>query len=169
MSQWTLVAGIIRIDSLDCEVKNVTVKDFKEKLKNIFGETCNWNSSDKKIKACTVPKGSEGSLQYKINKTGSDGSISWGEISIYGDLRNYEDVEEIFNWVKKCCSHNNLFWIRQCSVQIEVEYIAKYIIFVNEDNIYCKTISEYTYTSGKDRKSGYKLVDSKFKFEGSLN
>ncbi len=89
MSTWTHVIGAIRIDAIPSISKNCTVKDIKKLIgpTNLFGE----DNEDS-----VLPAGSEGTLQYSVEEyyTG----LPWIVIAIWGDLRDYDDVEEIDRW-----------------------------------------------------------------------
>jgi hypothetical protein len=119
MSQWTHVSGLIRIDAIP-SVDGTTIT----KVENRFGKTCTYDDDSATWDACTVPSGSEGSLQYEVKVTGED-SLRWGIVSVWGDLRDYEDYTAIYEWVKKSCKP---FMIRSCMIKIDVEYKGTYII-----------------------------------------
>src|SRR5258706_11628241 len=111
MSIWTHVCGCIRIDGLP-EINP------EEQIKSIFGNTVLFNDTREKRKECNVPCGSEGSIQYKILTAGT-GLVLY-TIPIWGDLRDYEDMEEIERWFNKIVYNNNLI-IRLGVLDIEVE------------------------------------------------
>jgi len=121
MSQWTHVAGCIRIDDL--------FNDTASKIKAQFGITCTFDDGEDALDKCNVPCGSEGSIQYRIEHTGSPYSLSWGLVSIWGDLRDYNDATAIYEWIKKACDG---LMIRSCAVKVDVEGGNSYIIHDNE-------------------------------------
>lgn len=129
MSQWTHVAGCIRIDKLGGSDSEI-IHELTEKL----GRTCEFDSSHETWEACNVPRGSEGSLQYSIGVTGEENStdLDWGMVVIWGDLRDYDNVEEIFQWIKKACSGEI---IRGCAVKVDIEYQKSYFIFDAGDDL----------------------------------
>lgn len=109
MSQWTHVAGVIRLDSmgapmvrLDVEPKN---KVIKEAAARALGNTCDFDSSAEEHARCSVPKGSEGSLQYRVHPNSDEDthSLSWGYAAIWGDLRDFglEGVPGIQKWFQR--------------------------------------------------------------------
>lgn len=107
MSQWTHVAGLIRIDSVGATVitSGVIDKDhhIAEVVRTALGHTWKYDDSEEEADACSVPTGTEGSLQYVVQRNeGEEDShgLSWGFVAIYGDLRNYESVEGIAEWFK---------------------------------------------------------------------
>ncbi len=109
MSQWTHVAGVIRLDSMGAAmVKGATgVKNEKIEAAAVkaLGNTCDFESSPEEHERCNVPSGSEGSLQYRVfpNTDDDNHALSWGYAVIWGDLRDFdaEDVLEIQEWFQK--------------------------------------------------------------------
>ena len=136
MSQWTHVCGCIRVDTIPLHVLGLRDYDFENLLKKQFGETWSYDDENEEDKydKCSVPKGSEGSIQYKIQKTGSENNMTWGLITIWGDLRDFDDPQEIFEWIKKSCdSKDELFSIRSCCVEVYVESNMRYLIFADQE------------------------------------
>lgn len=105
MSQWTHVAGIIRLDSIGATLlrgnKDEITRQVKEAAEKILGYTVKFDSPAEQ--PCTVPTGSEGSLQYEVVHTGGDGELAWGHVAIWGDLRDFgeEDVPKITKWFEE--------------------------------------------------------------------
>ena len=89
MSIWTHVVGCIRIDGI------VALGADKTKVVKIFGPMCTY---DKWNDASTLPRGSEGGLQYQIIEYGQ--GLRWLVIPIWGDLRDFDtaDVPTITKW-----------------------------------------------------------------------
>lgn len=110
MSQWTHVAGTIRIDCIDHE-------EVKEQINNILGQT--WKYGDA-VDPDTeyAPYGSEGSIQYIITENPDESSITAFVVTFYGDLRDYDNDEKIIAWFEKAC---DAFYIRQATITINVE------------------------------------------------
>jgi hypothetical protein len=124
MSQWTHVAGLIRIDAIEFLDGNI-----RERLKSAFGNCVEYEDDQETWDICNVPCGSEGSVQYKIQKTAtSDSQMSWGVVYIWGDLRDYQDAESIYNWIKQSIENWQLN-VRSCSVKIDVEYQKSYLVY----------------------------------------
>lgn len=92
MSAWTKVTGVIRVDGLP----GIDAKDTIENLKNWLGPIADLNEFN--WENCKMPCGSEGSLQYKIIEYGK--GMPWTIIPIWGDLRDYESINEIISWWK---------------------------------------------------------------------
>lgn len=116
MSQWTHIAGFLRIDYLQMrESDNQLIDIIKEK----FGRTCDFHSPEKSWDECNVPMGSEGSVQYKVLLTYGHSSLARIVVLIWGDLRDYGDDKSIIDWVKK--STKDLI-LRAGIIQVDVEY-----------------------------------------------
>lgn len=110
MSQWTHVAGIIRLDSMgNCIVRQLPTGSKREKIEEAvnkaLGNTWNFESTPEEVERCNVPGGSEGSLQHNVfpNSDEDEHGLSWGYATIWGDLRDFgtEDVPEIKVWFQK--------------------------------------------------------------------
>lgn len=110
MSQWTHIAGTIRIDCVDHE-------EVKEQIKNVLKHT--WKYGDG-VNSDTeyAPYGSEGSIQYTITENPDESCIAAFIITFYGDLRHYDNDAEIIAWFEKAC---DAFYIRQAAITIDVE------------------------------------------------
>lgn len=110
MSQWTHVAGTIRIDTIDHE-------GVGDRIKNVLGRT--WEYGDD-VNPDTeyAPSGSEGSIQYMIAENPDEDSMTAFIITFYGDLRHYDNDEHIIAWFEKAC---DAFHIRQAVITIDVE------------------------------------------------
>lgn len=140
MSQWTHVAGVIRIDALrDGDERDIQQE---EALKGLF-RTWSYGDRNSKRSKCNVPSGSEGSLHVKI-VPGEEHSLAAYAVLLWGDLRDFGDAEDIKNlkkwWknlidkferpdlappeIKNCY----LMGIRQACLKVEVEGTDKPII-----------------------------------------
>lgn len=102
MSVWTHVAGIIRLDSLGAVILRGSPEEINRRVKEAIVKTLGQTSSldSPSDQPCTVPTGSEGSLQYEVSHTGGEHELAWGHVSIWGDLRDFEeeDVVELKAW-----------------------------------------------------------------------
>lgn len=80
MSYWTHVCGIVRLDTAPNYNSKPQIKDFE-------------------IYFDDIPIGSEEGLSFELNKVKR---IGWTEyqILIYGDLRDYTDLDYIIEWFK---------------------------------------------------------------------
>ena len=104
MSTWTHVAGCIRVDCLSFETT-------KEKRKKTAREVI-------KIVRENIPSGSEGPLYTDIHINPYLSHLAAFVVTIWGDLRDYDNIEEIENWFNSVCSQ---LWIRQAVLTIECE------------------------------------------------
>jgi len=143
MSQWTHVAGIIRLDCMRFGEDAA----FLQGVKDAFGHTYHYDprlSDDEYLasrKRCNVPAGSEGSVQYAVQKTGRQspegGEVSWGVVYIWGDLRDYSDITAVYLWVKRALKRLETKWgtdVRQCAIKVDVEYHGSFMIHDVIDN-----------------------------------
>ena len=90
MSNWTHVCGLIRIDS-DFIDYDMTIKNTDKMIKQEITKNLKKN----------LPKGSEGPLKYRIIKTNTDpNSVVWGFVSVFGDLRDFENPYKIKTWIE---------------------------------------------------------------------
>lgn len=135
MSQWTHIAGIIRVNTLRGLVGMPgSNEDVENVIRRLLGPTCNFDSSQEEWDACGVPCGSLGSLQYYIHCTRRGSSIAWGYIALEADLRNYDSWLEICEWLEKVTKDFNEedISIRNMAVEIEVEYQKTIVVTYNE-------------------------------------
>lgn len=122
MSVWTHVSGNIRIDWLF--LGSESEEDAVNQIRESFGDTVTFDTLG--LISCSVPCGSEGSLQYKVVINEGSNSISFCNVVIWGDLRDYDDYQEIFDWIKDSCKK---FMVRGCAVSIEIEYDSTYLVY----------------------------------------
>lgn len=101
MSNWTHVAGIIRVDSIrfDEEI------DFDK----VLGKECLfdaplsvWDDVESNPDKY-LPMGSKGSLQKTIWVNPDKSCMDAYVVSIFGDLRNHDSAKDIIDWFKKKC------------------------------------------------------------------
>ena len=103
MSNWTHVAGIIRVDSL--RIDDIEEIDFDK----IIGKECLWGSPSKVWKDADenpdkyLPMGSEGSLQKSVWENPDKSCLASYTISIFGDLRDHDSTSEIIEWFQEKC------------------------------------------------------------------
>ena len=104
MSEWTHVAGHIRIDALIFDKS--LIEGNRKTLEGTIGKPVSYEELDtKKGRESRVPKGSEGSLCIKYYHNDLCDIAFW-EISIWGDLRDYrdEDIESnLIPWFQDIC------------------------------------------------------------------
>ena len=121
MSNWTHVAGIIRIDALRLDNDPY---DFKAYFDDLIGKECRFNDDARVWKEQReypdeyLPMGSEGSLHKHIWINPDKSHLSAYTVTIFGDLRDHDDPQEIVNWFKKKCRKLN---IRQATISVDNE------------------------------------------------
>lgn len=116
MSNWTHVAGIVRINHL------VLNPDDKIDFEMIFGREVLWDMDWSDIECDprpTLPMGSEGSLRMSVWQNPDPNSLAAYTISIFGDLRDHDDPNEIINWFKEKLKS---FFVRQATITVQNEY-----------------------------------------------
>lgn len=130
MSMWTHVNGSIRIDGLPQMSDKYTV----QAVKKFLGNTCKFDSSDKEWSECNVPCGSEGSIQYNVFEYGTE--FPWIIVNIWGDLRDYDNVEAIKEWFSKILlpEKAGVFPIRDAILQVSVEDGRNKIFVLSSEN-----------------------------------
>jgi len=113
MSQWTHVVGCIRVDGLPKIIEEHKI----ENIEKILGPMClfdKWNDES------TLPRGSEGSLQYQIIEYYH--GMPWVVIPIWGDLRDFDNPKIIQSWWNKTISKlDSTATIRDAVIYLEVE------------------------------------------------
>ena len=117
MSNWTHVAGIIRVDDLRLGDKDLDFEDLigREILyESPFEE---WENADKYPERY-LPIGSEGSLQMSVWANPDKSDLAAYTVSIFGDLRDHDNAQEIIDWFKKTCEK---FLVRNAVIVVENE------------------------------------------------
>ena len=118
MSQWTHVCATFRIDALDRVLSNDTIE-------SVIGKPigfCEFVEEGVKY----LPKGSEGSLKYELIENPDKGTVAAYVLVVYGDLRDYDNIDEIELWFRKgACSFSLL---RQAVCTVEVEDRETFVI-----------------------------------------
>jgi len=120
MSTWTHVAAVIRFDGL--QSLGMAIPD--------LGNTVSYEDEKDKWDKCTVPCGSEGSLITTLWSNPSKNSIAAWTATIFGDLRDYEDIEEITAYLKRITDGKH---VRNGVATIEVEGQSSVVLHWNED------------------------------------
>lgn len=106
MSNWTHVAGIVRIDAigtLDIESANNLFCKFFGKQLEFYDSNEKWKDAVKNPQDY-LPKGSEGSLKMSVWVNPDVDSLAAYTVSIFGDLRDHDDPQAIVDWFKAKCS-----------------------------------------------------------------
>lgn len=135
MSKWTHVSGVIRID--DFSFISHRKRNTSKTVEKIIGPMClfeKWNKHSK------LPTGSEGSIEYKVVQNKDESSIARFTVVFYGDLRDYDDLEEIKQWFIKLreeieASDNEMIY-RDAILKAWVEHTDKpLIIKLNDETL----------------------------------
>lgn len=120
MSNWTHVAGIVRIDMLDFEGFMT-----EDKIRAVFGKVLSFNDPEEawlEYEAHPddfLPFGSEGSLEMTVWMNPDRFCLPRATVSIFGDLRDHDNPDAIIAWFKDKCSE---FWIRNASIVVNNEW-----------------------------------------------
>jgi hypothetical protein len=101
MSIWTHVTGIARVDSFriledELDFSQIFEKELEFEDSN-FDDAI--NNPDKYL-----PFGSEGSLKMTVWDNPDKFQMAAYTVSIFGDLRDYDEPEKIIEWFKNKCS-----------------------------------------------------------------
>ncbi len=113
MSQWTHVTGVARVDSLWGIV--MPPDRTQDILQEIFSKP---------------PTGSEGPAHIGITKTRAYNSMSWGYVSITGDLRDFDDARGIMDWFEACLARfeDAKLLVRDAVLSIDIERKDKVVV-----------------------------------------
>lgn len=140
MSNWTHVAGIIRMNSFRFD--ELYNEDYFDKLigkECLFDAPLNvWDDAEENPDDY-LPMGSEGSLQKSVWIDPDPSNIAAYTISIFGDLRNHDDIDEIIDWFKKICSK---IWVRQAIITVLNERNGEKNWLYTEDWLYTEEDKE---------------------------
>jgi len=103
MSVWTHINGSIRIDNISNKTRTSLATIDLALKKNI-------------------PTGSEGNIEYRISKIIDEDAQDVFQVSIFGDLRDYENYQEVKEWFYSICDKFN---IRQAILQVQCGDIVR--------------------------------------------
>lgn len=117
MSNWTHVAGIIRIDCIRTLEDNPNFDTFIGKECLFEDDESVWIRLDSHPDEF-LPAGSEGTLQKSVWINPEKCDIAAYTVSIFGDLRDHDNPKDIIEWFKKKCSN---LCIRQAVITVENE------------------------------------------------
>ena len=119
MSNWTHVAGIVRVDHL----RGLFGPD--PDFKKLFGKELRYEDSSDRWDYAEehqdefLPIGSEGSLTMTVWENPSMNDMTAYTVSIFGDLRDHDNPDEIVNWFKEKCSK---LWVRNACITVHNEW-----------------------------------------------
>lgn len=110
MSVWTHVAGIIRVDSMRAFYDDIEEDKAEFRILNeAIGRECDYESDSAvwadldKHQNLYMPCGSEGTLKKSIWVNPDPSYMSAYTISVFGDLRDFDNVEEVAEWFINAC------------------------------------------------------------------
>lgn len=118
MSIWAHVNASFRLDNWDCYSE--------EEINTIFGKsvlwgddgTGNWDDYDEHPEQY-LPCGSEGSLQLSVWRNPDKSHLFSNLVSVFGDLRDYDDASLIEKWFTEVCNSEDLL-IRQAVCEVNI-------------------------------------------------
>lgn len=125
MSNWTHVAGIVRIDMFRSGY--IPDQAFVDFAVETFGKEIHYGSPDElwdeayKHPERFLPLGSEGSLSMSVWVNPDVNSVAAFTVSVFGDLRDHDDTDEIIEWFKNKCNDEDLI-IRNAVITVHNEY-----------------------------------------------
>ena len=118
MSNWTHVAGVIRID-------DIRLTDYDPDFDKLIGRECLYESKSSVWDELEwspeefLPSGSEGTLQKSVWINPDKEHMDAYTITIFGDLRDHDDPKEIITWFKNKCKQ--IGFIRNAVIVVENE------------------------------------------------
>ena len=127
MSNWTHVAGVIRINgfNIDGDTLNEYIEKYKspeERIKeciyDTIGRHVGFGVDEDNIPEPHLPMGSEGSLDISIHIQPLD-VLEIAVVTIFGDLRDHYSANSIIDWFKEVCDK---LWVRQATITVDNEY-----------------------------------------------
>lgn len=122
MSQWTHINASIRFDGI-LGMGLPTEKELGRICRWEDEDTSHWDNPD-------LPCGSEGSIEYTIVKTGSENSLACMAVIFTGDLRDYDNVDEILQYFDRITKGK---MIRSGVLEIDVEFRQIYVYRYDSD------------------------------------
>jgi len=125
MSIWTHVAGTIRVDALRIVEPIPDVMNPRK----VLGPT---NLYDEDNPKSTLPCGSEGSLNYDIWTNPEEHDMAAHTVSIFGDLRDYDNLDEIKKWFEDVVGK---LMVRQAVLTASVEGGPTMILVLEDKHI----------------------------------
>lgn len=115
MSNWTHVAGIVRVDGL--RLAGMDEPNFDE----LFGKELEYEGDWEDYELHSelyLPAGSEGSLKKSVWVNPDESYIAAYTVSIFGDLRDHDDPNEIVEWFKEKLKN---VLVRNATITVENE------------------------------------------------
>ena len=135
MSVWTHVAGVARVDDLRLDSSEDEIRKVNKYFDRIFGKELKYEDSSENWDYAEsheseyMPMGSEGSLTKSIWINSERDHVTAYTVSVFGDLRDYKDVDAIIDWFSEACSKCT---IRQAIITVECENGQKRIWYYTD-------------------------------------
>lgn len=129
MSNWTHVAGIIRMDSIRGFASEPNFDELIGKEVRFEDEVKVWDDAEENPDKY-LPIGSEGSLEKSVWINPDESHCAAYVISIFGDLRSHDSAEEIVEWFKNKVTkieEGEFGWVRQAVITVWNEFSHKNI------------------------------------------
>jgi hypothetical protein len=115
MSQWTHVAGVVRLDALRLD------DGYKRPQ---LGREIHWGETEyaRPNDEFSVPEGSEGCLYVACHEDPDRKSLSSYTITVFGDLRDYDNEQEVVDYFNKLANPGiSVGYVRQAIFTVDVE------------------------------------------------
>lgn len=122
MSVWTHVAATFRLDDFRIIMgRNGPIK--ASTWDDIFGRECPYGVAADEDERY-MPIGSEGSLIRSVWTNNDESSLFRYNVSIFGDLRDFNSYDDIERWFNESCKRVDKFGlsVRQAVCAVEVEF-----------------------------------------------
>ena len=118
MSNWTHVAAIFRIDDIRfAGERSDFTKLFGREL-HFHDDNALWYEAEQNPETF-LPRGSEGSLNMSVWENPNEHSLAAYTVSIFGDLRDHDSIEEIISWFDEKCKAITM--LRQAVITVDNE------------------------------------------------
>lgn len=134
MSTWTHVSGVIRINDLSFITHDK--RNTSKTVEKIIGPMCLFDKWNKNTK---LPTGSEGSIEYKVIQNKNESSIARFTVVFWGDLRDYDDLDEIQQWFiqlkKDIEDDKHVMLYRDAVLKAYVECTNESLVITLDDNM----------------------------------
>ena len=122
MSNWTHVAGVIRVNDIfrDLVDRNIDFDKLIGKECLYGSETDIWTDAERYPKDY-LPMGWEGSLEKSVWTNPSKNCVAAYTITIFGDLRGDDNPQAIVDWFADKCKLINDYdgcWVRQATITV---------------------------------------------------
>ena len=149
MSVWTRVCGVIRIDTFEHDLN----------FEDIFGRESNytldqWINEPEKVNTAFkdyeehpdryLPMGSEGSLHMSVWENPDRGDANCYTVSIFGDLRDWDDPEIIMAWFQSKLIDLKELGVGIPNAMIEADNGVEYYFWSAREKFFENEIQKHT-------------------------